>query len=95
MSKTNESYALKDFESSKSIASVSIGSIHGKKASFCAGGDILGWFSKSFKILNLVGSHVRPIRKQVWAYHLKILLSNNKSHQIKQRLFRRRKIFQR
>ena len=67
LSKTNESYALKDFESSKSIASVSIGSIHGKKASFCAGGDILGWFSKNFKILNLVGSHVRPIRKQLWA----------------------------
>jgi len=41
LSKTNESYALKDFESSKSITSVSIGSIYGKKASFCAGGDIL------------------------------------------------------
>jgi len=37
---------LKDFEKAESIASVSIGSINGRKASFCAGGDILGWLSR-------------------------------------------------
>jgi len=80
------SYALKDFESSKSIASVSIGSIHGKNASFCAGGDILAitnpirsskdysvaerFFKDEYKLIESISSYSKPMISLMDGYAL-------------------------
>jgi len=80
------SYALKDFESSKSIASVSIGSIHSKKASFCAGGDILAitnpirsnkdysvaerFFKDEYDLIESISSYSKPVISMMDGYAL-------------------------